>query len=65
MNLSNGKSYDVLHPELAFVTKSTIVLARPVPGATDSIGDGINLISILHINTVDVLPAKKSSKSSS
>jgi hypothetical protein len=57
IHLSNGKSYTVSHPELAYVMRATIVVARLVPGDTDPepIGDGFNVISILHIYDLEIM----------
>ena len=62
MHMSNGQYYDVRHPELALVTRGTIVVAKPVAGSDEPIGEGIHLGSVLHINNVDMLPAGASAK---
>jgi hypothetical protein len=62
MHMSNGQSYDVVHPELAVVTRGTIVVAKPFPGAPDAIGEGFHLVSVLHINNIEILPVAASTK---
>ena len=62
MHMSNGQSYDVKHPELAIVTRGTIVVAKPAPGGEEAIGEGFHLVSVLHINDVEVLPSVAASK---
>ena len=62
MHLSNGQSYDVTHPELAMVTQGTIVVSKPIPNSDVPYGRGIHLVSVLHINNVEILPAQAESK---
>jgi hypothetical protein len=64
MHMSNGQAFDVNHPELAMATRATIVVARPVPGSEEPIGDGVHLVSVLHINNVEMLPSQAASKKS-
>lgn len=56
IHMSNGQSFDVNHPELALITRATIVVSRPIPGAVEPIGEGIHLVSVLHINNIEMLP---------
>lgn len=63
LQMSNGEIFEVPHPELALVLKTTVIVAKPDPNETEPIGDGFKLLSILHINNIEVLPAKKNSKS--
>jgi hypothetical protein len=57
--LSSGTTYDVLHPEMMFVSKSGITVAiydkdqRPTP---DEIPVRESLISFLHIAATEDLP---------
>lgn len=60
MHMSNGQSYDVNHPELAMVTRATIVVAKPIPGSVEPIGEGIHLVSVLHVNNIELLPKSAS-----
>jgi hypothetical protein len=62
MHMSNGQFFDVLHPELAMVTRSEIVVSSPVPDSDDPIGEGIHLVSVLHINSIAILPRAAGSK---
>lgn len=62
MHMSNGQSYEVNHPELALVTRGTIVVSRPIPGSEEPIGEGIHLVSVLHINNIEMLPRATASK---
>jgi len=63
MHMSNGQYYDVPHPELAVVTRGTIVVATPSPGGADAIGEGFHLVSVLQINNIEILPSAAPAKS--
>ena len=56
-----AETYDVNHPELAVVTHATIIVAKPMPDADDLIGEGFHLVSVLHINNIEVLPSTTAS----
>ena len=62
MHMSNGQSYDVNHPELAMVTRGTIVVSKPVPGSEEPIGEGIHPVSVLHVNNIEMVPSPAASK---
>jgi len=51
--MSSGESYNVMHPEMVFVTNKTLVLALPDPRTPD--GDRLAFCSYLHIAHVEVL----------
>ena len=57
--LSNGTSYDVLHPEMLFVSKSGLTVAiydndqRPSP---DEISVRESLVSFLHVAATEDIP---------
>jgi hypothetical protein len=51
--MSSGESYNVMHPEMAFVTARTLVLALPEP--TQPEGERLAFCSYLHIAHVEVL----------
>lgn len=62
IHLSNGQYYDVMHPELAIVTRAMIAVAKPTPGGPDAIGEGVDLVSVLHINKIETLPSSTPAK---
>ena len=62
IHMSNGQTYDVNHPELAMVTRGTIVVAKPVPDSVEPIGEGIHLVSVLHINNIEMRPTAAAAK---
>jgi hypothetical protein len=49
LHLSSGKHVDVMHPELAFVSKGTLYLGSPVSDPTIDVPDRVEFISMLHI----------------
>ena len=54
--LSYGQTFEVRHPELAWVTRSTLMIAKPsteLPGAVDD----YDVIALIHINRIELLPA--------
>lgn len=56
IHLSNGKTYDVRHPELAVVGHSTMFLGMPATNSTEVIYDRFAIITLLHINCIEPLP---------
>ena len=45
IQMSNGESFEVNHPELALLTKSSVIIAQP-----DS--DAFDICSFLHVSNV-------------
>jgi hypothetical protein len=58
IHLSNGTVYEVRHPELILVGRTTLVIGRPAPGAAEPIYEDFSIVALVHINHVEpVLPA--------
>lgn len=51
--MSSGESYNVVHPEMAFVTAKALILA--IPDASHSDGERLSFCSYLHIAHVETL----------
>lgn len=51
--MSSGESYNVVHPEMAFPTARSLILALPDPTAVD--GERLAFCSYLHIAHVEML----------
>ena len=51
--MSSGESYNVMHPEMAFVTSRSLILALPDP--TEPEGERLAFCSYLHLAHVEVL----------
>lgn len=57
LHLSNGKAFDIRHPELAMVGRSTVFIGRPAKGFTEPTYEDFDLVDLLHINNVEPLPS--------
>lgn len=56
--MSSGESYNVVHPEMAFVTAKALILAIPDTAHPD--GERLSFCSYLHIAHVETLrPAER------
>jgi hypothetical protein len=51
--MSSGESYDIVHPEMAFVTVKALLLA--IPDSTHAEGERLAFCSYLHIAHVETL----------
>jgi len=51
--MSSGESYNVMHPEMAFVTAKSLILALPDTSAAE--GERLAFCSYLHIAHVETL----------
>lgn len=56
--MSSGESYNIMHPEMAFVTGKALILALPDKSAPE--GERLAFCSYLHIAHVETLrPAER------
>jgi hypothetical protein len=55
LTLTDGRTYDVLHPELAMVGRSTVSVGVPKPGDPEPIYDRLIMFSLLHIMQIEPL----------
>jgi hypothetical protein len=55
LTLTDGRTYDVNHPELAMVGRSTVTVGIPSPGEAQPIYDRLVTISLLHIMQAEFL----------
>lgn len=55
LTLTDGRTYDILHPELAMVGRSTMAIGLARPEDPDSLADRLVTISLLHIMQVELL----------
>jgi hypothetical protein len=49
ITLTDGRSYEIRHPELAVVGRSTVFVGFPAPDEPEPIYDRYAIISLLHI----------------
>jgi hypothetical protein len=49
ITLTDGRTYDVRHPKLAMVGRSTLAIGVPAPNDSSLIYDRLVTVSLLHI----------------
>lgn len=55
ITLSDGRNFDVFHPEMAMVGRSTVAIGLPGPNRNDPIHDHLITMSLLHVMQVEPL----------
>jgi hypothetical protein len=55
LTLTDSRTYDVMHPELAMVGRSTVSVGVPRPGDPEPVYDRLVMISLLHIIQIEPL----------
>jgi len=55
LTLTDGRTYEVRHPELAMVGRSTIAIGIPSEGDPNPIYDRLVTVSILHVMQAEPL----------
>ena len=53
VTLTDGRTYEVRHPELAMVWRSTIAIGLPAPTETNPVYDKLVTVSLLHVMQVE------------
>jgi len=53
ITLTDGRTYDVRHPEMAMVGRSTVAIGLPAPGDSTPVFDRLITVSLLHIMQVE------------
>lgn len=56
--MSSGQSYDVRHPEMAILLSGGLVVAYG--GGNGHLPEGAATLSLLHISSIEELPARRS-----
>jgi hypothetical protein len=57
LTLTDGRSYEVRHPELAMVGRSTVILGLPAPGDPEPVFDRYVTVSLLHVMQMEPVQA--------
>lgn len=57
LTLTDGCTYDVMHPELAMVGRSSVSVGVPKPGDPEPVYDRLITVSLLHIMQIEPLEA--------
>ena len=58
--LSDGRSFDVRHPELAMVGRSTVIVGIPDPSAEEPIYDRSIDCALIHITSLEAINGQRS-----
>ena len=61
IHLTDGKTYDIRHPEMAMVTSREIYVGREETAPGSGIARGLDLVSLLHVVRVEQVPFSASS----
>lgn len=55
LSLTNGKTFDIRHPDMAIVTKSTIHVGVPGTSGNGDKAEGVVIVSLLHVVQLNYL----------
>lgn len=55
VTLTDGRTYEVFHPELAMVGRSTVTIGLVPPGVSEPIYDRLVTIALVHVMQLDHL----------
>jgi hypothetical protein len=58
--LTDGKIYDIRHPEMAIVTSREVYVGREETSPGSGIARGLDLVSLLHVVRVEQMPLSPS-----
>jgi hypothetical protein len=58
ITLTDGRAYEVFHPDLAMVGRSIVAVGLPRPDDPEAIFDRLVTVSLLHIMQVEPIPAE-------
>ncbi len=56
LTLTDGRTYDVVHPELAMVGHSVVIIGVPRPRAAEPVFDRAVTVALLHIMQIEPIP---------
>jgi hypothetical protein len=56
LHLSNGRSHEVRHPELAMVGRTTMFIGKSAPDLPENAFDNFHIVTLIDINEVEPLP---------
>lgn len=54
--LTNGETYDVLHPDMILATLGAAHIAAPSPGSPANDYGSVRIVSLVHIVKIEYLP---------
>jgi len=53
ITLTDGRTYEVRHPELAMIGRSAMAIGLPAPTETNPVYDRLVTVSLLHVMQVE------------
>jgi hypothetical protein len=56
LHLSNGTAFEIRHPELAMVTRSSVIIGKPAADLPPPVVDDFDIVALFHINHMERLP---------
>ena len=63
IHLTDGKMYDIRHPEMAIITSREVYVGREETSPGSGVAKGCDLVSLLHVVRVEQVPFSASSAS--
>jgi hypothetical protein len=64
LTLTDGRTYEVHHPELVMVGRSALAIGLPRPGDPEPVYDRLVTVSLLHIMQLEALASSTSTSGS-
>ncbi|MGO9109372.1 MAG: hypothetical protein ACLP9L_09075 [Thermoguttaceae bacterium] len=61
MTLTDGRSHEVCHPELAMIGRSIVAIGVPAPDESQPVFDRLITVSLIHIMQIEPFELQKSS----
>jgi hypothetical protein len=53
--VSNGRTFEVQHPELVLVARNYVTIGTPAPDFTDPVADRVVDVALVHIDAIEPL----------
>ena len=60
--LTTGETFDIHHPDMIMATLGTAHIAVPSPGGPPDAAERVKIVSLVHIQKIEFLPAAPSSQ---
>ena len=58
ISLTDGRTFDVVHPDLAMVGRSALAIGLRREGDADTIYDRLVTVSLLHVMQIELIPTQ-------
>ena len=60
VTLTDGRTYEVRHPEMVMVGRSAIAIGLPAPDESEPVYDRMVTVSLIHIMQIEPLEVQRS-----